>query len=341
MNHSTTTLCVYAGTAFLASLAGGGLPSLVRLTHTRLQTAVSFIAGLMLGMALLHLIPHAIEEIHSVDRAVAWALGGFLALFFLQRVFHYHQHGVPDDAPSGSGHSAGCGHSHAVVPASKDLPLATRKLSWLAVSVGLGFHSLLDGLALAAAVASESRSGVGWVGLGTALAVVLHKPFDALAVMTLMQSNGCSPKLRRAMNFTIALITPLGVALAFLGLGEAAEANHILLGCALGFCAGGFLCIACSDLLPELHFHSHDRWRLSLALLAGLGVSILVGAFEGDAHGHSRNGATGAAVISDISANRHGTGANYLFADGHVTSIAAPKLKTRIDAGDNFAKPPQ
>jgi zinc and cadmium transporter len=286
MNQSTTMLCLYAGAAFLASLAGGGLPSLIRLTHTRLQTAISFIAGLMLGMALLHLIPHAIEETHSVDRVVAWALGGFLVMFFLQRVFHYHQHGVPRDAASGLGHAAGCGHNHAAVMASEGASPATRKLAWAGVSLGLGFHSLLDGLALAAAVTAESRSGAGLVGLGTALAVILHKPFDALAVMTLMQSSGCSATLRRVMNITIALIAPLGVALAFLGLGEAAEANHVLLGCALGFCAGGFLCIACSDLLPELHFHSHDRLRLSLALLAGLGFSILVGAFEGGGHGH-------------------------------------------------------
>jgi zinc transporter ZupT len=102
-------------------------------------------------------------------------------------------------------------------------------------------------------------------------------------------------RLQTAISFIaglmlgMALIAPLGVALAFLGLGEAAEANHVLLGCALAFCAGGFLCIACSDLLPELHFHAHDRLRLSLALLAGLGVSIFVGAFEGDGHGHGRD----------------------------------------------------
>lgn len=287
MNHSTTVLCLYTGAALLASLSGGALLSVFRFTHTRLQTAISFIAGLMLGMALLHLIPHAIEETHSVDRAVEWALGGFLVMFFLQRVFHYHQHGMPDDAAvPESGHATCCGPSPAIVVVPAAARPDARKLSWVAVAIGLGFHSLLDGLALAAAVTAESRSGVGLVGLGTALAVILHKPFDALAVMTLMQSSGCSATLRRVMNITIALIAPLGVALAFLGLGETAEANHVLLGCALGFCAGGFLCIACSDLLPELHFHSHDRLRLSLALLAGLGVSILVGAFEGDGHGH-------------------------------------------------------
>jgi len=58
-------------------------------------------------------------------------------------------------------------------------------------------------------------------------------------------------------------------------------------------------------------------------------------------HTHSRNWTTWAAVTNDISPNRHGTTANYLFADDHVASIGATKLKARIDAGDNFAKPPQ
>ena len=53
-----------------------------------------------------------------------------------------------------------------------------------------------------------------------------------------------------------------------------------MLGYALGFCAGTFLCIASSDLLPELQFHSHDRFKLSAALLAGLAVAVIIGLFE-------------------------------------------------------------
>ena len=42
-----------------------------------------------------------------------------------------------------------------------------------------------------------------------------------------------------------------------LGLEEGA-----VVGYALAFAAGAFLCIALSDLLPEIHFHSHDRGKL-------------------------------------------------------------------------------
>jgi prepilin-type N-terminal cleavage/methylation domain-containing protein/prepilin-type processing-associated H-X9-DG protein len=68
-------------------------------------------------------------------------------------------------------------------------------------------------------------------------------------------------------------------------------------------------------------------------------------------HTHSRSWANKwRSVISDIQPDRHGTGqkaednstgmANYLFADGHVASLKAERLKERILRGDNFAEPP-
>jgi zinc and cadmium transporter len=54
----------------------------------------------------------------------------------------------------------------------------------------------------------------------------------------------------------------------------------VVLGDALAFCAGTFLCIAGTELLPEVQFHSHDRGKLSLAVLAGISVAVLVGLFE-------------------------------------------------------------
>ncbi|HOW65471.1 MAG TPA: prepilin-type N-terminal cleavage/methylation domain-containing protein [Candidatus Paceibacterota bacterium] len=57
-------------------------------------------------------------------------------------------------------------------------------------------------------------------------------------------------------------------------------------------------------------------------------------------HTHSRNWTSWGSVTADIQPDRHGSSANYLFADGHVESIAAARLKARIEAGDNFAKPP-
>jgi zinc and cadmium transporter len=53
---------------------------------------------------------------------------------------------------------------------------------------------------------------------------------------------------------------------------------------ALAFSAGTFLCIALSDLLPELQFHSHDRLKLSIALLAGFALMAVTAELEPDSH---------------------------------------------------------
>ena len=46
-----------------------------------------------------------------------------------------------------------------------------------------------------------------------------------------------------------------------------------MIGYALAFAAGAFLCIALSDLLPEIHFHSHDRGKLIVSLFIGIGLA--------------------------------------------------------------------
>ena len=106
--------------------------------------------------------------------------------------------------------------------------------------------------------------------MGVALAVILHKPFDALAVATLMTAGGKSRASRQLLNSLFALATPLGVVLFYLGASQFADSNAVFLGCALAFCAGTFLCIALSDLLPEMEFHAHNRFRLTVALTAGV-----------------------------------------------------------------------
>src|SRR4051794_35807499 len=85
-------LAVYCLCVLVASLAGGALPAVIRLTHRRMQLVMSFVGGLMLGVALLHLIPHSLAEQDSIDRVAGWTLGGLLTMFLLIRVFHVHAH---------------------------------------------------------------------------------------------------------------------------------------------------------------------------------------------------------------------------------------------------------
>ena len=273
-------LTIYCALVLLASLAGGWLLLVIRPTHTRLQLATSFVAGLMLGIALLHFLPDAEEQLHSVDRTVTCVLGGFLAMFFLQRFFHFHHHDSPEGDPEDcDAHEHVHDHAHhAHTLADK----SAQQLSSVGTALGLSLHSLFDGLALAASVAAGAHGHAKLAGLGVAMVVILHKPFDALAISTLMTASGSSRFSRHLLNALFSLVSPVGAILFYLGASRFADSNGVLLGCALAFCTGTFLCIASADLLPELQFHSHDRFKLSVALLAGLSVAVLIKHFEAD-----------------------------------------------------------
>lgn len=278
MSQSSILLLVYCGLTFAASMTGGALPSFLKLTHHRLQTAISGVAGLMLGLAVLGLLPHAVEQYESFHPAVNWLLAGFLIMFLLQRFLPFHHHDVEAESPVEP-----CGHHHSLAERSG------RNLSWLSVALGLSLHSIFDGLAMASAVASGNHAAAGALGLGTALAVILHKPFGALAITTLMTASGAHPALRNRVNIGFALVTPVAALLIYFGVAQL-SGHPEWLGGALAFCAGTFLCIACADLLPELQFHTHDRLKLSVALLVGVALAWALAHF---AHSHEEeNGAS-------------------------------------------------
>jgi zinc and cadmium transporter len=277
-------ISIYSGLIIAASLAGGWLPLAAKLTHTRLQVAISFVAGLMLGVGLLHMLPHAWHQLHSIDRAVMWLVGGFLVMFFAQRFFHFHHHDVPDEAAEHD-HFSHADHEHCEHSLAEQ---SARRLSWVGAAAGLTLHSLIDGVALAASVQAEG--GGSWLrGLGAFLVIVLHKPFDAMAISTLMTAGGRSKYSCHLVNGLFALAIPLGVALFYLGASQSGSLSGEVLGAALAFAAGTFLCISTSDLLPEIQFHTHDRIKLSLALVTGLGVAVLIGRFETSGHDHHRD----------------------------------------------------
>ena len=85
-------LTVYLALIVLASLGGGWFTARMRLTHTRMQLIMSFVAGLMLGVCFLHMVPHSIHATHSADLSMIWLVAGLLTTFFLIRAFQFHQH---------------------------------------------------------------------------------------------------------------------------------------------------------------------------------------------------------------------------------------------------------
>lgn len=287
-------LTYYCVLILLASIAGGLIPYWLRLTHRRMELAVSFVSGVMLGVALLVMLPHAVDDaaaagVVSAKSTMGWLLTGILAMFFIERFFCYHHHDAPadtdDDTPVHD--HANCHHTH------DDLDHAHHDITWGGAAFGMTLHSILDGVALAASV-QHGSDGVGLAGIGTFLVVLLHKPFDSMTISTLMARGNWKPATRHLVNGLFALSIPLGVLIFYYGLmadGTGVNSSTIIVANALAFSAGTFLCIACSDLLPELQFHQHDRVKLSAALLLGLAVAVGVSKLEAGLHGTHTHGA--------------------------------------------------
>ncbi len=257
-------LAGFSAAIVAASLLGGWLPAMVRMTHTRTQLMMSFVAGLMLGVALYHLLPHGLAQLgqsatpggaSAIDTAVWWVMLGMILMLLLLRLFHFHQHDFSDEE-----------HDH------HERGPNAHPLSWLGIALGLGLHTLIDGVALGASIKGGMVHGAGWVGLGVFLAILLHKPLDALSITSLMQAGGWSSRARSLANLSFAVLCPVGALLFFWGASQLGEESYVV-GCALAFAAGVFLCISLGDLLPEVHFHSHDRFKLTFVFLIGIGLA--------------------------------------------------------------------
>lgn len=295
------TLIGYCAAIMAASVGGGWLPSIVRLTHTRMQTIISFVGGLMLGIALFHLLPHSVHGTNSIDDSAWWMMAGILTMFLLIRCFHFHHHGPleistdKEDPCAGHDphdhdhdHDTPRVHQHESPGSTGLLPVIgqphchhAHQLSWMGIAIGLSLHTLIDGIALAASVEAAAKfpSRTVLYGLGTFLAIILHKPLDAVSITSLMAGSGWKSQSRFLVNLIFSMMCPIGAALFMLGIRQFSGMQDTVVCSVLAFSAGVFLCIALSDLLPEMEFHAHNRFRLTVALTAGVllayGVAML------------------------------------------------------------------
>ena len=284
----TITISAFCTAIVIVSVLGGILPLATVLNHTRLQVYLSFSAGAMLGAAFFHMIPEAVRV--GSAGTVRWTAVGLLALFFLERFFSFHHHESEDEpaceglsTASPTGHAGG--HDHRERDANGPPPSSI--LPWGSAAFGLAVHSLAGGIALASAVAADFRVGKGIMGagLGVFIATLVHKPADALTITALMLRAGAGRRFTHLVNLGFALMIPAGVALFWIGTGVSAWISPgTWTAGALAFSAGTFLCIALSDLLPELQFHSHDRFKLSAALLAGFALMAGTAGLEPETH---------------------------------------------------------
>lgn len=302
-------LTIYCCLIVLASLTGGWLPSMFRISHLRMQLLMSLVGGMMIGVACLHLLPQAISQLNNPAWLSGSLLFGVLCMLFLLRFGHVHHHGEAASTHADCGHipantsTDDCSHTHDHDHDSHHEPSgeagshgepapARHRLSWVGLFLGLALHTLFDGVALGASVVSEAGSSTAasfsLFGLGTFLAVALHKPLDAMSITSVMSAGGWAPRSLAVINGGFALACPAGALVFWYGTSTLESSTH-LVGCALAFSAGAFLCIALTDLIPEVLNHQHDRVKLSLVLILGSVLAIGIELLPGHNHGRHRN----------------------------------------------------
>ncbi len=272
-------LVIYCILIIFASLAGGKLSSLFRMTHLRAQLLMSGVGGLMLGVAFLHLLPHGGEILKSGSKASWGAFAGLIVMFLLIRLFHTHDHGAAEtgDDDTDANHSKSCGNHHTT---------ETKSLGWTGLFIGMVLHTLFDGVALASSVMVDAEHGswLGLAGIGIFLAVALHKPLDAFAITSLMNKQNWSKSAQSIANIAFSLACPLGAFMFYFG-ATALNDSNVVLGWGLAISAGLFIGIALADILPEVAFHDHDRGKLTAVFLLGVGLAIGIENLPG--HDHS------------------------------------------------------
>jgi len=177
---------------------------------------MGFSAGALIGAAFLHLIPEAVESARGTNVYV-WIILGILSFFLLER-FLYWRH---------------CHNGACDVHAFTYLNL-----------IGDGFHNLIDGMVIAASYSVNIQTGII-----TTIAVISHEIPQELGDFGVLIYGGFSKRKALFWNLISGLTAVVGAIIGFYFYNRVAGFTPAL----LAFTAGGFIYIAGSDLIPELH----------------------------------------------------------------------------------------
>lgn len=225
--------------------------------HTHLL--VSLAIGALLGGAFIHLIPESFHELG--DAAGIVILAGILLFFVFEKVLHWH-------------------HEHFLDAAISNGDPAPERLHPVGVMliVSDGIHNLLDGVIIGASYLVSVE-----IGIATTIAVVLHEIPQEIGDFGVLLHAGYSRALALTLNFLSALTSIVGAVLVLV-LNETAESAVAWV---VPLAAGGFIYIAASDLIPELHKFPHVRQSIIQLFVIILGVAMmLLIAFLDTGHGY-------------------------------------------------------
>lgn len=255
----------------LATVAGGILSVLVaafitvRVLGRVVKSLVSLSAGILLGTALLNVLPEAFESKAAEPQALFGVLlAGLLFFWLLEKVELYrHVH-----------HHEGDGHDH---HHHFDAEQAGR--GGYSVLVGDSIHNFCDGVIIAAAFIADPKLGVA-----TALAIVAHEVPQEAGDFIVLLNAGFSRAKALLFNVMSGLAAVVGGVVGYFLVGPWQAAMPYLLVLA----SSSFIYIAVADLLPQLQ--RRLAWRDTLAqvlwLAAGLGLAWGVAAVLHGGHGH-------------------------------------------------------
>lgn len=246
---STLGWIVAGGVAMTAIALVGSVTLLLRAETLQrlLLPMVAFAAGALLGGAVLHMLPAAIDAMGLRPPVLLWFLAGFTLFFAIEQFLHWH-------------------HGHRGIAG-----IAPRPLTYL-VLIGDGLHNFLGGLAVATAFITDVRLGVStWV------AAAAHEVPQELGDFAILVHGGW--KRERALLYNVISGSTFLVG----GLVAYIASAHIEVSFLLPFAAGNFAYIAASDLIPEVK-HNHgvrDNAVHLAALVSGIallyGLSVFVG----------------------------------------------------------------
>jgi zinc and cadmium transporter len=208
---------------------------------------VGLSAGALLGGALLHLIPEALEELG--ESTFLYVILGFILFFIIERVLHWrhcHQSGKCD----------------------------VHTFTYMNL-IGDGIHNFIDGMIIAASYIISIN-----LGIITTIAIITHELPQEIGDFGVLIYGGFRKTKALLFNFLSALTAVIGALVGYF-ISKTAESFSIYL---LPFAAGGFIYIAASDLIPELHKEADLKKSALSFVFFAIGIALMFAikvAFEG------------------------------------------------------------
>jgi zinc and cadmium transporter len=244
----------------VATLAGGLLSVLaaasltVHLLGRIVKSLVSLSVGVLLGTALLHVLPEAFESKTEPHALFATLLAGLLFFFLLEKAELY-RHGHHHEGDDPHHH-----HHHGF-----DAEQAGRG-GW-SVLVGDSIHNFCDGIIIAAAFLTDVRLGVV-----TSLAIIAHEIPQEVGDYIVLLNAGLSRTRALVYNALSGLAAVVGGVVGYFVVGP----WEALFPYMLVVASSSFIYVAVADLLPQLQRRLPARETLAQIgwIVAGLAVVL-------------------------------------------------------------------